>query len=153
MPTRPRVFLDSSTLFAGVWSQAGGTRMLLKLGETGTVQILLSAQVLDEVESALRRKAPAALGYLTILVDRSVAEVVPDAAPEVIARCRELIPHSGGARILAAAWSAQADFLVTLDRVHFLNDPNLKSAIPFSLATPGDFLSWYRGTLQDLLRG
>jgi predicted nucleic acid-binding protein len=151
MPARPRVFLDSSALFAAAMSGAGGARMVLKLGETGAIQLLVCVQVLDEVESALRRKAPAVLGYLTILVDRSAAEVVPEAAPEVMARCRDLIPHPGDARILAAAWSAQVDLLVTLDRVHFLNVPHLKSAVPFSPATPADLLSWCRDRLQGLL--
>ncbi|MGA9350178.1 MAG: hypothetical protein WBW48_15445 [Anaerolineae bacterium] len=32
--------------------------MILKLGEAGAIRLLVCPQVLDEIESALRRKAP-----------------------------------------------------------------------------------------------
>ena len=42
MPDRVRVFLDTSALFAGIWSASGGARMILKLGEADTIQLLIS---------------------------------------------------------------------------------------------------------------
>ena len=57
MPTRVRVFLDTSALFAGIWSVAGGSCMILRLGEAEAIRLLVSLQVLDEIEGALRRKA------------------------------------------------------------------------------------------------
>lgn len=62
MVTRVSAFLDTSALFAGIWSAEGGARMLLKLGETGAIRLLVSSHVLDEIERALRRKAPDTLG-------------------------------------------------------------------------------------------
>jgi predicted nucleic acid-binding protein len=50
-------------LFAGIWSSTGGSRMILKLGEAEAIQLLASAQVLQEIENALREKAPGTLGY------------------------------------------------------------------------------------------
>ena len=58
MPAKVSVFLDTSALFAGIWSATGGGRMILKLGEAGAIRLLVCPQVLDEIESALRRKAP-----------------------------------------------------------------------------------------------
>ena len=51
MPARISVFLDTSALFAGIWSAKGGSRMILKLGEAGVIRLLVSPQVLDEIES------------------------------------------------------------------------------------------------------
>ncbi len=147
MPARVKVFLDSSALFAGIWSTEGGARMILKLGEAGAIRLLVSSQVLAEAEGALRRKAPDALGLLALLLDRSCAEVVPLPTTEVVERLQRITNHRGDAQVLAAAWSATADYFVTLDREHFLNNPVLKGAVPFPVGTPGDFLAWYRERL------
>lgn len=147
MPAKVSVFLDTSALFAGIWSAKGGGRMILKLGEAGAIRLLVSPQVLDEIESALRHKAPDMLGLLALLLDRSGIEVVPSPMPEAVQDSQTLTGHLGDARVLAAAWATRADYFVTLDRRHFLNNPALKDAVPFPVGTPGDFLAWYRGQL------
>lgn len=118
--------------------------MILKLGEAGAIRLLVSPQVLAEAESALRRKAPETLGLLAVLLDRSRAEVVPAPTPEAIQASQALTGHPGDAQILAAAWAIGADYFVTLDREHFLDQPDLRGAVPFPLSMPGDFLAWYR---------
>ncbi|HEY3231292.1 MAG TPA: PIN domain-containing protein [Roseiflexaceae bacterium] len=144
MPKRVSVFLDTSALSATVWSAGGGARMILKLGEAGAVRLLLSPQVLTEIEGALRRKAPESLGLLALLLDRAGVEVVPSPTPEAVRQGQALTGHQGDAIVLAAAQSSGADYFVTLDRAHFLDNPALKSAVPFPIGTPGDFLAWYR---------
>ena len=144
MPARLRVFLDTSALFAGIWSAEGGGRMILKLGEAGSIQLLVSSQVLTEAEGTVRRKAPHALGVLALLLDRSGAEVVPAPTPESLQQSHALVSHPGDAQVLAAAWAAGADYFVTLDRQHFLDNPQLCAAAPFPIGTPGDFLAWMR---------
>jgi predicted nucleic acid-binding protein len=144
MPKRLSAFLDTSALFAGVWSAEDGARMILKLGEAGAVRLLVSPQVLAEIEGALRRKTPESLGLLALLLDRAGVEVVPSPAPEAVWQGRALTGHQGDAIVLAAAQSSGADYFVTLDRAHFLDNPALKSVVPFPIGTPGDFLAWYR---------
>jgi predicted nucleic acid-binding protein len=147
MPTKISAFLDTSALFAGIWSATGGGRMILKLGEARAIRLLVSPQVLDEIEGALRRKAPHMLGLLTLLLDRSGVEVVPSPMSEAVRDSQALTSHTGDAQVLAAAWTAGADYLVTLDRKHFLDNPILRDAVPFPVGTPGDFLAWYRAQL------
>lgn len=149
MSPKPRVFLDTSTLFAGIWSAEGGARMLLRLGEAEALQLLVSSQVLEEIDEVMRRKATQHLASLVVLIDRSQAIVVPSASAGVLAHCRELIPHPGDAHILADAWQNGTDFLATLDKMHFLNLPDLSQQIPFPIGTPGDCLAWYRRLLLD----
>lgn len=144
MLIEPSVFLDTSALFAGIWSAEGGGRMILKLGEAGALRLLVGPQVLAEIEGALRRKAPDLLGTMILLLDRSQVETVPSPAPETLSQSQALIDHPGDAQVLAAAWTAEADFFVTLDRKHFLENLDLQEAVPFPLGTPGDFLDWYR---------
>ena len=148
MPDRVRVFLDTSALFAGIWSASGGARMILKLGEVDAIQLLISPQVLIEVKGALHRKAPEILDLLTLLLNRSQAEVVPSPTPDAVRESLALTHHAGDAQVLAAAWQTGIDYFVTLDQEHFLDNAPLRDAVPFPVGTPGDFLAWYRERLK-----
>ena len=150
MASKPRLFLDTSALFSGIWSAEGGARMLLRLGEAEVVQLLISPQVLQEIEEVVRRKAATYLPVLAVLIDRSHAGVVAAAPQTLLERCQGLVAHPGDAQILADAWHSQADFLVTLDKAHFLGVPGLAGQLPFPLGTPGDCLAWLRAQLIDL---
>ncbi|MEZ4594783.1 MAG: PIN domain-containing protein [Chloroflexota bacterium] len=140
----PEFFLDTSALFAGIWSATGGARMLLKLGEAQAVQLQVSSQVLTEIENVVRRKAPQNLGALALLLDRSRIRLAASPSTEEISRCEELLTYRPDAIVLAAAWKAQVDFFVTLDGRHFLNNQQLHALAPFKIGTPGTCLAWYR---------
>ncbi len=152
MPPATRAFLDTSAVFTAIWSEEGGGRMILRLGEAGAVKIVLCRQVLVELERALRRKAPQALPLLAVLLDRARIEVGPEPDCEIRSSCQRFVTHAGDAAILAAAVGASADCFVTLDRQHFLQNPDLQRAVPFLVGTPGDFLAWYRKGLISAWR-
>jgi predicted nucleic acid-binding protein len=124
--------------------------MVLRLGEAGAVQIVVSRQVLAELELTLRSKAPHALATLAVLLDQLRVEVAPEPGREVLATCRELVGHPGDAMILAAAIAAPANYFVTLDRHHFLDHAKMRQAVPFVVGTPGDFLAWFRKRLAAM---
>jgi len=144
MADRPKAFLDTSALFAGLWSDSGGARQILKLAEAGMVTLSVSPQVLSEIENNLRSKAPELLGKLAVLLER-VGLVLTTTAPESRYQAAlTLTGHPGDGRVLADAWESGVDYFVTLDRQHFLDNDSLRVALPFPLGTPGDFLLWYR---------
>lgn len=118
--------------------------MLLRLGEAGAVHLLASSQVLDELEGALRRKAPQVLGLLAILLERSGLQIVPVPAPDSLHKIQALVSDPGDAQILAAAWESEVGYFVTMDQKHFLDNAALRRAAPFKMGTPGDFIAWYR---------
>lgn len=144
MATRTSVFLDTSALFAGIWSKQGGGRLILRLAEAGAIRLVLSSQVISEIEGAIKRKAPDLMGLLAYLLDRSEAEVIREVENKHLRTCRSLTDHPADARILAAAWTGGIEYLVTLDRKHFLGNSTLGKKVPFEMGTPGDFISWYR---------
>lgn len=147
MATRPDIFLDTSALFAGIWSPTGGARLLLKLGEAKSLTLIVSSQVLTEIELTLRSKASHLLPDLTVLLDR-VGVMVADPAPEErFQACLVLTCHTGDARVIADSWASGVDFFVTLDRQHFLDNRALQEALPFPMGTPGDCLAWLRSRL------
>jgi predicted nucleic acid-binding protein len=147
MATKPDLFLDTSALFAAIWSTTGGGRMILKLGEAEAVQLWVSSQVLSELENVLRRKAAGALGNLTLVLNRSGVKIVPPPEPGFLEMSQNLLSYQPDAQVLAAAWSAGCDYLVTLDRKHFLDNQQIIETIPFLMGTPGDFLGWYRSKI------
>lgn len=144
---RPSVFFDASALFAAIFSEVGGARMILKLAEGGLIDLVISSQVLAEVESALRRKAPGVMGALLLLLDRSHCRVVPNPPLVQVDALVPLIAYRPDAAVLAAAIAAQADYLVTLDRRHFLENARLVSDPPLPIGSPGDCLAWFRQRL------
>ena len=141
------VFLDSSALFAGVFSPGVASRLILTLGESGTVHLLVSSLVLAETEGALRRKAPEALGHLALLLDSAALAVTSNPSVERVRSWASIVPHLLDAAVLAAAVAAPADYFVTLDREHFLANDLLIARAPIRMGTPGDFLRWFRSTV------
>ena len=46
---------------------------------------------------------------------------------------------------------AKVDFLVTLNRKHFIDDPGVAMKSGLRIGTPGDALGWVRGQLSKLI--
>ena len=149
MQNRVKVFIDTSALFAGIWSREGGGRMVLKLGEAGAIRLLVSPQVMRELEGALRRKAPQAMGALALILERSGVEITESPPKETIEDAFKLLGHLGDARILAAVLTDDVDYFITLDKEHFLDNQALREAIPIPIGTPGDFLAWFRENIKS----
>lgn len=145
-----RLFLDASALFAGIWSDVGGGRAILKLGEARTIHLLSSSQVLKEVEAAFREKAPELLAKLTLLVDAANFEIVGKVTQTLRKKTMGFLDYARDAEILAAAMSADVEYFVTLDKSHFLSNKKL-GAMPFEIGTPGDFLAWYRSRIAAII--
>lgn len=124
--------------------------MLLRLGEAGAIELLISPQVLAELQGALARKAPKTLPMAAVLLDRAAATVVPAPDEDHLQLTRALISHPGDAAVVAAAWQAASDFLVTLDP---LENSGLIAGVPFAIGTPGDALAWIRAQFRRRSRG
>ena len=145
-----RVFLDTSAVFAGIWSAEGGGRALLKLGEARQLQLLVSKEVLTECEGALRKKLPEQLGNLALILDASGVQILGSPNEPARAKCRQVLNYENDVLVIAAAWEAKVDYFVTLDRQHFLDNAALHSAVPFAVGTPGDCIQWLRTALDAI---
>jgi predicted nucleic acid-binding protein len=148
---RPRVFVDTSALFAGVWSAEGGARAVLRLGEVGAVQLVVSSQVLAEIEDVVQRKAPDLLGRMALLFAKCGLEcaMLPP-PPDLVDRLILLVNHRADAGVLASAVASQSDYYLTHNARHFLSNHALREHVALSIGDPGDFLKWYRGQLEAI---
>ena len=139
------LFLDSSALIAGIVSAKGAARALLLLAESGHIAVTISEQVLAETERAIARKVPLALSDLRQAILASQAQIVRDPSLEEVSAHPNLISHPADIPIVLAAMQAKVDYLVTLNRKHFIDDPEVARKSGLRIGAPGDALSWVRG--------
>jgi predicted nucleic acid-binding protein len=143
-----RAFLDSSVLFSEVWSESGGSRLILKLGEAGAVGLWVGPSVLREAEAVLKRKSPGSRPHMALLLDRAQVQVGPDAGTETLAQARSAVDYVPDAQVLAEALEIGVDYFVSLDQKHLVGNPRT-GRLPFTVGTPGDFIAWYRQQLGE----
>jgi predicted nucleic acid-binding protein len=138
-----RVFLDTGALFAAVLSPTGGARAILKLGESGAIQIWVGPAVLREAADVFRRKAPDLLPLLAGLLHQARAQVGPASSEEQQARVAAVVDYAPDALVVGEALTCQADYLVTHDQEHLLRNTMLGD-LPCKVGSPGDCLTWLR---------
>ena len=139
---KSKLFLDSSALIAGVLSPTGAARALLLMSEMGDVDLYISEHVIAETERSLARKVPEALPEYRKTIKNADMKIVGNLSPDEVRACLYMIADPTDAPILAAAMKARADYLVTHNRKHFLDDPNVAERSGLRIGTPGDALAW-----------
>jgi predicted nucleic acid-binding protein len=144
---RPRVFLDTSALLAGLASTTGASGKILALGEAGILTLVVSEQVLVEAERNLQDKLPNAIPEYERFLNACPLESIPDPSTGDVGKVKDII-HPKDASILAAAKNAQVDYLVTLNRKHFLDDPRVARTSGLRIGAPDDLLDWLREQLE-----
>jgi len=142
--SKAKLFLDSSALFAGIASPSGAARVLLLLGETGQIALFVSEQVIAETERAVARKIPRLLPELRQAILKSGLLILPDPPIDAVLARLDWISHAADAPILVAAVQAEVDYLVTLNRIHFLDDPQVAVRSGLRIGAPGEVLAWVR---------
>ncbi len=116
MTGKPRVFLDTNTLVSGMVF-AGNERKLLGAIIDGKVEMVLSADVIDEANAVLERKFPkhAVLFPLFLRLVKH-EKIAKSAYKSSVRQYSKLIGDKGDVPILAAAAASKADYLVTGDK-------------------------------------
>ncbi|GAB4412520.1 MAG: hypothetical protein Kow00123_26330 [Anaerolineales bacterium] len=147
MDGEPRVFLDTSVLFAAIASDEGGARMILKLGEAGAVSLWVGPLVLAEADAVLTRKSPGSKARFALLLHQANVQVGPPATPDTLSQACSVVDYLPDAQVLAEALAAGMDYFVSLDKRHLVGNPRA-GQLPFPIGTPGDFLAWYRKRLS-----
>ncbi|MBM3208731.1 type II toxin-antitoxin system VapC family toxin [Candidatus Shapirobacteria bacterium] len=130
------VFLDSSVLFTAVNSPIGGSAKLFTLSK---IKLVTSPLVLAEVERNVRKKLQ---GYhrerfFKLAAGIKIVEQRPD--DRLIQQAQKFIVEKD-AVILAEAKNSKADFLVTLDKKHFLQESVKNFLSPQKVLAPKGLL-------------
>lgn len=135
-----RVFLDANVYVAGFVSPKGGSGFILDLVRHKKIRLLANRVVLREADRNLRSKAsPKVVKAFRRFLNETKIEFLPPLEETTLSRFEALI-HPKDTVILGAALQAQVDFLVTLDRRHFLTAQVLAEQGKTRILTPGDFI-------------
>ena len=136
-PKNPRIFLDTSVIFAAVLSPTGGARKLFLLGEIGLLNLVIGPTVLSECQEVVQRKSPVSLPTLAQLLANALLETSRAPTQKQISAAEVYVQYAPDARVLAEAMLAKPDWFVTHDKEHFLSRRN-RIDPPFEIGTPGD---------------
>jgi len=146
--SRNSLFLDSSALFAGIVSADGAARVLLLLAEAGQVNLLVSERVIAEIERVIARKAPAVLNEVRQTILLAKVKILPDQEAVEVSEHLDWMSDPADVPILLAAMQGEVDFLMTLNRRHFIDDAQVAQHSGFRIGPPGDALAWVREKLR-----
>lgn len=134
----PKIFVDSSVFFTAVNSPSGGSaKIFSQAGKK--FSLIVSPVVLAEVERNVESKLPEqALKRFFLLIKRlKILKQRPN--KRLIAKAEEIIVEKD-AVILAEAKQAKTDYLVTLDKRHFLVKKVRRFVRPCKIVTPRELL-------------
>ena len=135
---RIKVFIDTSVLIAGVASVTGASAAVLDLCESETVQMVISRQVLVEADRNFSSKLPHLVTQYRQFIQDLAPLMVDDPPATAVKKAGALVGRKDAA-ILAAAIEEKVDYLITLDKKHFLTGKTPQD-IPLEICTPADFL-------------
>ena len=93
---------------------------------------------------SLARKALTAIPFYRETLRASRIRIVKDPSAAEVAAARNMIAHEPDVPILVAAIRIQTGFLVTLNRHHFIEDPEVARRSGLRIGTLGDALVWVR---------
>jgi len=135
---RIKVFIDTSVLIAGVASVSGASATVLDLCEAESIQMVISHQVLVEADRNFSAKLPRLVTQFRQFIRNISPLMVEDPPAAAVEGAAALIDRKDAA-ILAAAIEAKVDYLLTLDKRHFLKQ-KIQRDIQIEVCTPADFL-------------
>lgn len=142
MANLPKVFLDSSVLFSLVYSDKGAAWAIFNLGKENKIKVIVSRYVTEEVTEVLWEKLPEAINLYLRLI--SQIQIIKRSNRVQVKKFINLIEDKNDAPILADATYEKANYLITLDKKHFIKNKKLSKVVKFQIITPGEFMKLYR---------
>lgn len=137
-----KAFADASVIMASIISATGASRELLKRHIHGEIQLYVSHYILDETKNNLKVKSPSNAGVLDILIDLMALEIVEVDVHTV----KEVSTYTEmkDAPVVAGAITGQCQYLLTYDKKHLLDKPEIAIQSGIIIVTPGDLLQILR---------
>jgi predicted nucleic acid-binding protein len=142
-----RVFVDASVLFAAAYSVTGASREIIQYAIRGEIGLVISNLVLDEVKRNLQDKVPGAIADFDYFRDAVEFELVLPSKSEIEAAMQDCAAKD--APIVAAAKTADVDYLVSLDRRHLVGVPEVAAGSDLKIVLPGDLLEVIRNRSEE----
>lgn len=135
-----KVFLDANVIFSAAYSTTGGSAYIFQLAKKDRLTLCSSRLAIKETERNLRTKADTqrVLNFYDLLNEIPIKLIDVNSA-----KAKEKFSDLVGEKdslILASAIASKADFFLTLDKKHFLNEKALKANLPIKIVNPSQFI-------------
>jgi len=138
MAAKPKIFLDSSVLIAGLYSDKGGSGQILEQIKKKKLVGFISPSIIEETKRNIRIKLS-----LKLLPEFEklikIVNIQENFQPKDIIKYRQLVELKD-LHVLVFARSSRAEILITLDKKHFKTKKLEKANLPFKILTPKEFL-------------
>lgn len=138
MTKKLKIFFDSSILIAASISSKGKSREILNLCRQERIVGIISRYVLVETERVLSKKIPDALPRFYKIIKETKFKLI-DLEKKEIQKCKNMISDLGDIPVIAAAIKAKVDFLLTFDKRHFIDDPEVSKKSKLKIIMPKEF--------------
>lgn len=137
--SKPKIFLDSSVIIAGLISETGGSAEVLRIIDQGKVLAFVSYLVLQEVEKNLGKKLPKLLPLFHKLIVNCPFEIVSDEDITPKDDKLALLVGKKSDAIIVKTAKKHKCALLTLDKAHLLKE-DVRKLTKLKILTPGGFL-------------
>ena len=144
-----RIFFDTSVYIAGLRSPGGAARELLKLAESEAICMVVSDEVITEVDRVLVGKFPELVQESRRIWKELRPEVVPNPVLNHVKPFLEKL-HKGDATILCAAHLAEVSAFVTWNTRDFMAH-GVDALVDFPIVVPADCLKLFRKWIEPFL--
>ena len=144
-----RVFFDTSVYIAGLRSPDGAARELLRLVEAEVICMVVSDEVIMEVDRVIGAKFPELLQESRKFWKNLAPEVVPNPTADQIERFLQKL-HKGDAAILCAAHLAKVSAFVTWNTRDFMAH-GVEALVDFPIVVPVGALKLFRKWIEPFL--
>ncbi|EKD22733.1 MAG: hypothetical protein ACD_83C00290G0001 [uncultured bacterium] len=144
MLTNLKILLDSSVLISGLNSSIGASAAIFKLAEKSLIRIITTPYIVAETKTTIDKKFPKLSTDLQNLIQNEIILVKSEPTKSYLHKAFSLIGDINDVPILAAAMHLKVDYLVTLDKKHFITDPQISDKSKIKIITPGQFMKIYR---------
>lgn len=136
---QPKIFIDSSVLIAAAISPTGSARDLIMRSFRNKLKVVISDLVIAETQKNLANKAPQALPALQLFLEVLNPEVVSPTKTFILKASK--VVELKDAPIVAGASYSKADYLVTFDRKHLLQQKReIKTILKVKVVTPDELI-------------
>jgi putative PIN family toxin of toxin-antitoxin system len=144
-----RVFFDTSVYVAALLSDEGAAAELLHLVEDDAIRMVVSEEVIIEIDRVLSKKFPDRVHRSRELLKRLAPEIAPNPSSIQIKEFLHKL-DDGDASILYSAKLAKVDAFVTWNTRDFMVR-GVDKLVDFPIVVPADALKLFRKWIEPFL--
>ena len=144
-----RIFFDTSVYIAALLSAEGAARELVSLVEGGAIRMVVSEEVVVEVDRVLSRKFPEHIQKNRKLWKYLKPEITPNPTLDQAKSFSQKLAK-GDASILCSAHLAKVSAFTTWNTRDFMH-PDVSALVAFPIVVPADGLKLFRKFIEPFL--